>query len=253
MSSVDLSTQNLILVITGLFSGFVDSIAGGGGLINLPVLTFFLTPGAHAIGTNKVAGTVAALIALLVYLRRGYMEWGKSIRFVIFTGIGAFFGSQVAPLLPPSVFKWLLCITCPLILWIIWKKDLWIRHDAPQPNSTLPMEYSIIFSGLLCGFYDGVWGPGSGTFMFLALILFAKLPLLVALTASKFANACSAFVALVSYGSAGYVHWLEGMSLSVGIAFGAFLGANFASKASVRAIRPALFVVVILLMFKLIY
>ena len=87
--------------------------------------------------------------------------------------------------------------------------------------------------------------------MFLALTFYARLPLVTALAASKLANTCSATVALISYGSRGYIHWMEGLSLGLGAIAGAYLGAHLASKNAARLVRPMLVCVVALLFFKL--
>jgi uncharacterized membrane protein YfcA len=249
--------QSIVLVLTGLLSGFVDSIAGGGGLINLPVLTLILGPGALAIGTNKIPGAVAALIALLVYIRAGHMNVQRSLIFTFWVGVGALCGSRVAPYLPIQIFRWLLVGTCPVILWIVWRKDLWIekdiqRHSLEKQSPWVSlMDCPVLLSGVLCGFYDGVWGPGGGTFMFLSLLFFAKLPLLSALAASKLANTCSATVALASYATGGYVHWKDGFFLAGGICMGAFFGARNATRRSSQIVRPVLVCIVVLLIFRL--
>jgi uncharacterized membrane protein YfcA len=246
----------IILIMTGILSGFVDSIAGGGGLINLPILSLLLEPGPVAIGTNKIAGAVAAFVALLVFIRRGHMDTKKSIAFTGWIAIGSLCGSQVAPLLPTHVFKWLLAATCPIILWVVWKKDLWVKkellaHSLHSPSKWSPLgTRSIILSGFGCGFYDGVWGPGGGTFMFLSLLFFAELPLLTALAAAKLANTCSASVALISYAAGGFVHWTEGALLALGITVGAFFGASHATQRASKIVRPVLAFVVVLLLIK---
>lgn len=238
------------LILTGLVSGFVDSIAGGGGLINLPVLMLLIGPGASAIGTNKVSGVLAALVALLVYIRNGAVDLKKSIVFTLWVGAGSLLGSQIAPLLPSEIFRYFLLGTCPLILWVVWNKNIWIAHQKlshpPESGQTL----KTILSGLACGIYDGVWGPGGGTFMFLALLLFAKLPLFTALAASKMANTFSAGVALVSYGSQGYVHWKEGAVLATSASLGAFLGAKCATHKTHQIVRPVLALISGLLLWK---
>ena len=247
---------DLALYFTGILSGFIDSIAGGGGLISLPALSLALGPGPEAIGTNKIGGTLGAAVALWVYYRKGHMDVKKSLTFVLWIAVGSFAGTWVAPVLPKWIFTYILMITCPLILWVVWKKDLWVQKELKEhPHSGrfkmgLLADPKILIPGLACGFYDGVWGPGGGTFMFLSLLFFAGLPLFAALAASKLANTCSAAVALLSYGSRGYVHWVEGISIALGIATGAFLGASFATKNAAKAIRPVLAIVVALLILR---
>src|SRR5947209_5901322 len=102
----------LLLLGAGLLAGFIDSIAGGGGLVTLPTLILIVGPGAQAIGTNKIVGSVAALVALGVYARAGHLQWKRSAAFAFWIGVGSFCGSRVSPLIPPEFFKWLLLVTC---------------------------------------------------------------------------------------------------------------------------------------------
>jgi uncharacterized protein len=244
----------LALVAAGLLAGFIDSIAGGGGLITLPALSLVLTAGPHAIGTNKVVGSLAALVALVVYSRGGHFDWRRSFSFAAWVGLGSLGGSLVARSLPLEVFRWLLFGTCPIILWVVWRKDFWVaREEVVHPHLRVHamLEPGIILSGLACGFYDGVWGPGGGTFMFLALLFVARLPLLTALAASKLANTCSAGVALVSYAQGGYVHWMTGLPMAIGVSVGALIGATHANRRAADAVRPALVGVVALLLARL--
>lgn len=228
----------------GLIAGFIDSIAGGGGLIALPAMSLVVGPGIDAIGTNKIASLGAAGIAFLVYLWRGHVDWKSSILFTAATGIGALAGSILAQWVPKEAFPWMLAATGPMILYMIWRKDIWVsRALHPGKASTL----AVALAGLGAGLYDGIWGPGGGTVMLLGLLFFARLPLLTALAASKLANSAAAAVALVTYGVAGNVHPREGMLLAAGMIAGGFVGANLASTRAAQVVRPALLVIVLLL------
>ncbi len=229
----------------GLLAGFIDAIAGGGGLIALPAMSLVVGPGVDAIGTNKIASLAAAGIAFLVYLKRGHVDWKSSVLFTAMVGIGALFGSIAAQWTPKEVFPWLLAITCPLILVMVWRKDIWASralHPGQQAS-----RLAIALAGFGAGIYDGMWGPGGGTIMFLGLLYFARLPLLTALAASKLANTAAAIVALVTYGVAGHVHVRLGLILGMGMLTGGFFGANLASTNAARVVRPALLAIVILL------
>ena len=246
----DVLIEAFALIATGLAAGFVDAIAGGGGLITIPVFSFILGVGPHAIGTNKIAGTVAALVALVVYVRRKHFDLKKSLTFTLCVMVGAWTGSRVAFHIPPVAFKYFLLITCPTVLYVIWRKDLWAR-ETHVAEKVVPA--ALILSGFTCGFYDGVWGPGGGTFMFLSLLFFVKLPIFTALAAAKFANTCSAGTSLVSYALGGYVHWMKGITLSLGIGVGAYFGARHASTRNAQVIRPVLALVALILTLKLLW
>lgn len=240
---------HLILLVAGTLAGFIDSIAGGGGLITIPTLSLFLTLGPNAIGTNKIAGTVAALLALLVYTFKGHMDWKRGWIFTLFVALGSFSGSTLAPILPSYLFRWFLFSTCPLLLWILWKKELWIQHEVVHSPA---LENSFLTSvlGFACGFYDGIWGPGGGTFMFLSLFFVAKFPILTALAISKLANTTSAGVSLINFARQNYVHWTLGAWLAAGISIGSLSGSLLATRKSGHIVRPVLIIVVALLLFR---
>jgi len=245
---IDLSEAGLILA--GFISGIIDSIAGGGGLITIPALSLYLGVGADAIGTNKIAALLGTLVSFGVYARHGKAPWKLTIIFSLTVGLASYLGSLITPFFPLWVFPWLLVITCPIILFIIWKKDWWLDAKTSARSSSITV---LVFSAFLCGFYDGLWGPGGGTFMLLSLVLLAKWPLIDALMASKLANAMSALFALVGYAQTGHVQVKPGLILAIGLVVGSFLGAKFATKRAAQIVRPMLALVVSILVIQVVW
>lgn len=242
--------NHYLLSFMGFLTGLVDSIVGGGGLISLPTLSIALTPGPHAIGTNKIVGSTGALIALIVYARKGHLRWKDGLSFCLVCALGSFFGSSAAPYVSKDFFRYLLLIMCPVILSIVWNRD---RFFKERENFVKP-HYSLFFlSAFASGFYDGFFGPGGGTFMFLGLFLGTGYPLLPSIAISKMANTFSATTALLTFSHNGYVHWKEGAIMSTGMIVGSFIGASYASRNITKIIRPMLTLIVVLLMAKLIW
>jgi len=240
--------MTLLLIGFGFLAGYIDSIAGGGGLVTLPVLLWVLRDGPEAVGTNKVVGLTAAFVALLVYARKGHFVLAQSLWFSLATGAGAVLGSFITPYLPDFLFRWFLVVLTPVVLFILWQKDFW----KPRVQRKKASPFLVMGLGFLAGLYDGMWGPGGGTLMFLSLFLVAKLPLLQAIASTKLANTFSAGFSLVSFSWRGFVHWPEGLTLAAGIGAGAFLGAHHADKRSAQIVRPILAVVTVLLILKVI-
>jgi uncharacterized membrane protein YfcA len=237
--------QEIYLVLVGLIAGAIDSIAGGGGLITLPVLTNYLEPGAHAIGSNKIVGFTGAFIAFLVYWRHQKLPLKKGLIFLVMIGVGSILGSLTTPHLPRVVFQYLLLAVCPVVLWVLWKKNTLIQElSHHQPHSV----GVLVATGIGVGFYDGFFGPGGGTFMLLGLLWAVRLPLFEALLLSKLANTISAGVSLVSYAGQGYVHWAAGATVASGMLVGGYYGAKFATKRAEKIVRPVLAIVVVLLL-----
>ena len=209
-----------------------------------------LEPGAQAIGTNKIVGATGAFVALVVYARKGHLKWRDGLSFCLVCAAGSFIGSSLAPHVSKDFFRYMMIIMCPVILYIVWNRDKFFRE---RENFVKP-HYALFFlSALFSGFYDGFFGPGGGTFMFLGLFLGTGYPLLASIAISKMANTFSATTALITYAHNGFVHWREGLIMSIGMVAGAFIGATYATKNIAKIIRPMLTLVVVLLMIKLIW
>ena len=235
----------LLLIFSGIVAGSIDSIAGGGGLITLPTLSTLLEPGPHAIGTNKSVGTMGALIAFLVYLKKQPLNLKKGLSFILSVGAGSLLGSLCSPLIPKVYFRYFLIAACPLVLFVLWNKQMFVQEIKDHVKKKLS---SLIAAGTLVGFYDGFFGPGGGTFMLLGLLWGVRLPLFEALLLSKLANTLSAGVSLISYGVQGFVHVRYGVIMALGMTAGSFMGARLASNRAEKVVRPVLVLVVCLLM-----
>lgn len=239
-----------LLAFFGLITGLIDSVVGGGGLISLPVLSWAISPGAPAIGTNKIVGTVGALVALIVYARKGHLLFKAGLMFCVVCAIGSFCGSSLAPHVSNEFFKWLIVSMCPVVLYIVFHPD---KFFSEREKKTEINKLVFFISAFGSGFYDGFFGPGGGTFMFLSLYFGTGLPLLNAIAISKLANTFSASTALITYAHNGYVHWREGMLMAIGMIVGSFIGATYATKNAAKIVRPMLAIVVSLLIIKIIF
>jgi hypothetical protein len=237
--------NDLFLIFAGFVAGTIDSIAGGGGLITLPSLSTLLEPGPHAIGTNKIVGTAGALMAFLVYLRKQPLHIKKGLSFIVAVGVGSVLGSLCSPLVPRIYFRYFLIAACPLILFVLWNKQGFMKEARDQARATWG---ALVTTGVAVGFYDGFFGPGGGTFMLIGLMAGARMSLFEALLLSKLANTLSAAVSLTSYGIQGFVHTRYGLIMAIGMTAGSFMGARLASKKAEQVVRPVLVFVVLLLM-----
>jgi len=237
--------NDLFLIFAGLVAGTIDSIAGGGGLITLPSLSTILEPGPHAIGTNKIVGTAGALMAFLVYLRKQPLHIKKGLSFIVAVGVGSVLGSLCSPLVPRIYFRYFLIAACPLILFVLWNKQGFMKEARDHARATWG---ALVTTGVAVGFYDGFFGPGGGTFMLIGLMAGARMALFEALLLSKLANTLSAAVSLTSYGIQGFVHTRYGLIMAIGMTAGSFMGARLASKKAEQVVRPVLVFVVLLLM-----
>jgi uncharacterized protein len=239
------------LLLAGLVAGFIDSFVGGGGLITLPAMMLHFGVSPSAIGTNKIGGASAALMAAVVYGAKGHMPWKSAFRFAAWVGTGSVLGAAASPRLLAPVYPALLWLGTLLCVGAVLFKD---RLSAVKPSEArhgkglAPLACA---TGLLVGFYDGAWGPGGGTFMFLTLFYMTPLSLVACIAASKVANLASALFSLAAYASQGYVHWGLGSAVALSIAGGAFAGASVAIKHAERVVMPLLLIISGLLLWRL--
>lgn len=195
-------------------------------------------------------GLVSALTALVIYVRKGHLQLDGSGWFLAALALGTYWGSKLTLVLPVSWFTWFLVAVCPLILYITLKRDGFITQDRLTEPSAPQV---LFFLGLVCGIYDGAFGPGGGTFMFLSLALWGGFSVLAAIATSKLANTISAGVSLGSFAWDDAVVWSMGLPFAVFSFVGALLGAHFASQKAKLIVRPVLVFVVLLLLARLLF
>lgn len=241
--------EEVILLVAGFITGLIDSVVGGGGLISLPTISLYLGPGVESIATNKVLGSIGASVSLAVYAFKGHLPLKKGLIFCLLAAGGSYLGSNTSKYIDPYFFKILLLIICPFVLYIVLKKDN-IFKNKPEYNLH-PIFFFI--TGVVAGFYDGFFGPGGGTMMFLGIYFFSPYNLLNSIAISKLANTFSATTALVNFGTQGLVNWEVGLMMGITMALGAFFGANLAVKNLDKLIRPILILVVSILIIRLIF
>lgn len=248
---VNFEVSDFWLTVAGTVAGFIDSIAGGGGLITVPLFSLLFGPGALAIGTNKVAATMGSAVAMLIYLRAGHIFLRGNRRFALFAAVGALMGARLSPFIPAEVYKWLIVTVVPLILWIVFNKDLWIK-SALKTHTPEPTPLVLWAAGFGCGFYDGIAGPGAGTLMFLSLLVLARLPLITSIATAKVANLATASTSLASFAYTGHVIWPKGLTMAAGVCVGAAVGASLATRWTAPLARAALLVVSVILVIRLV-
>lgn len=240
--------QEWFLAIAGFVTGLIDAIAGGGGLISVPSYMLVLGPGTAAVATNKVSAFASTVTALWIYSRKGFVDFHSHKKFFVTVLIGAVAGSFVSPLLPQIFYKIMMVVLIPLILWVLFQRQLWVE---PPRRKGSPVLMALL--GFGCGVYDGVAGPGGGTLMFLTLFVVGGLPLSLSIGTAKLGNVFSSGSSLVSYVALDQVHWVTAIPATVTIVIGAVIGARYATKNAALYARAALAAVSLFILGRLIY
>lgn len=239
-----------LLFVTGLIAGFVDSIAGGGGLIALPVLLNLGIDPRLALGTNKLQATFGSGSATVHYARAGAVKISECRRGCLFAFIGAATGSLLVQQLDPNLLK--RCIPIFLILVAVY---IWLRPQLGEKDIHPRMSqarFDVLF-GFGIGFYDGFLGPGSGTFFTMAFMLWLGFNLTKATASTKVLNFATNIASLVVFFVFGKIWFVAGIVMGIGQLLGARAGSKMVMRHGTKFIRPIFLSVVILITLRMIY
>jgi uncharacterized protein len=240
----------LLLFAAGFGAGLVDSIAGGGGIISLPVLLNFGLPPQLALGTNKFQSSFGSVAASWQYARRGLVALRDCRLGIISTLIGAWLGAlAVQHVASPVLEKVIPLLLAAIVIYLIFQPQIGL-HDGPARIGG-PVFY--VSFGLGLGFYDGFFGPGVGSFWAIAFVVLRGHNLTRATAHTKVMNATSNLVSLAMFAWAGLVHFGAGLVMAGGQVLGARLGAGLVVRRGSRFVRPAFLVMAALTILRLLW
>lgn len=234
----------------GLCAGFVDSIAGGGGLISVPVLLSIGLPPQIALGTNKLQSSFGALSAACNYIKKGVVKLDESLLGILFTLCGAVTGAWTVQQMSADFIRQLI----PVLLLIIFIYTFFSKNLGMEPTrAKMPRHLFFVLFGFGLGFYDGFFGPGTGSFWAAALLIVLGLDMRKASGTTKIMNFTSNFVALCVFIYNDNVFYSAGITMAVGQVLGARVGSGLAIKKGARFIRPIFLIVVFATILRLVY
>lgn len=241
------------LIPVAAAAGWIDAVVGGGGLLQLPAMlvAFPTLPTATILGTNKAVAITGTSSAATTYLRKTEIDWkfvGLAATIAVPSAAG---GALVASNLPGDVFRPAIMAALLLVgLFVTLRPDFGRTH-APVRLSRRRAVIAALFSGGGIGFYDGVIGSGTGTFLIITFLLVLGADFLHGSAMAKAVNVGTNLGALIVFVAEGHVMWLLAGCMAVGNITGAALGARMALKRGTPFIRYALLVVVVVLVAKL--
>jgi uncharacterized membrane protein YfcA len=239
-----------VLFLTGLLAGFVDSIAGGGGLITLPVWLAVGIPPQIALGTNKLQATFGSLSAARHYANAKLVAPGQCIRGIVFTAAGAAVGTLVVQQLNPIFLKrFIPILLLAIIIYFTLRPQLGEKDIHPR----MAEKPFYLAAGLSLGFYDGFLGPGAGSFWTVALMLGLGFNLTKATGYTKVMNVASNVSSLIFFGAAGKVLYGAGLTMGIGQLIGARIGSGMVVARGTKFIRPIFISMVLAITLKLLY
>ena len=241
----------LFLLAASFFAGFIDSIAGGGGLIQLPALLIGLPKSetAEVLGTNKLSSIFGTSTAAVLYRK----QIKPDPKVLIAMGLPAFLGSAggavLASKIPTSSMRPMV-----LVLLIIVAIYTWFKPDLGKFENLrhLPKRRVQIaaIAGVLIGFYDGIFGPGTGSFLMLILVASLGYAFITASAIAKVVNVATNVGAIMVFGINGAVIWQIGIIMGVANISGAIIGARLAIKGGSTLVRKVFLFVTVALIVK---
>ncbi len=228
----------------GALAGFVDAIAGGGGLIALPALLAAGVPPITALGTNKVQSVIGTGAAAFTYWQKGFVSLPTLAAAIACTYASAFAGAFAVKHVDTSI----LAIAVPAMLIAIALYFLFApRLSDADRHARLSWTYFVPIMGACVGFYDGLFGPGTGSFLTMGFVALFGLGVTRAAGNTKILNLCSNLGALTLFIPSGDVAWAAAASMAAGQVVGGYLGALTGIRFGARLIRPLVVVVSLVL------
>jgi uncharacterized membrane protein YfcA len=228
-----------LLTATAVLTGFIDAIAGGGGLIMMPALLFAGVPPLHALGTNKLQSMFGTGTALRNFARSGLVEWRPNRLSVLLVFVGAVGGALVVQLIQTRLLNLIIPILLVAAAIYILLSPRMTDDDAHHRVSSA--GYAPL--GGAIGFYDGFFGPGTGTFFTTSLVALRGYGLTKATALTKLFNFTSNVASVLLFALGGHMLWLLGLCMAAGAMLGGYLGSHTALKFGARLIRPLLVVI----------
>lgn len=240
-----------ILAIAAFAAGLVDAVVGGGGLIQIPAI-FAVYPKevpATLIGTNKLASVFGTSVAAVKYARRVQVAWSTAAPAAIAAFAFAFLGAWTVTRVPADFVRSLLPVVLVAVaVYTFKKKDLGAIH-APLHSGAKERWLALGFGGAI-GFYDGFFGPGTGSFLLFLFVRFFGFDFLSASAAAKVVNVACNIAGLILFGASGHLIWQLGLTMAVCQIAGSLIGTRLALKHGSGFVRKLFLVVVSLLIVK---
>ena len=221
------------LFLIGVLAGFLDTLVGGGGLLAVPALLLSGIPPIYVLGTNKFQGSMGTGIATFLLFRKKKLDW-QSVKNLM---IASFIGSVIGGIIVQFVDTEILSFVIPIVLVII--AIYFIISPRPRvisssSNSDKRFE-SYAVPGV--GFYDGMFGPGAGSFFVMTGVMLKKLEIIQATILAKPLNFASNIAGLIVFFIFGHIAFIVGLVMMLGQFIGSFVGTHYLLKANPKVIR----------------
>ena len=234
---MDLANYSLeiltFLFFVGMVAGFLDTLVGGGGLLAVPALLLSGIPPIYVLGTNKFQGSMGTGIATLLLFRKKKLNW-SAIKYLMLV---SFIGSVIGGVIVQFIDTKALSFAIPIVLVFI--SIYFIISPKPKKTSKSAASSKSFdkYAVPAVGFYDGMFGPGAGSFFVMTAVMLKKLEIIQATILAKPLNFASNIAGFIVFFSFGHIAFLIGLIMMAGQLIGAFFGTHYLLKANPLVIR----------------
>jgi len=248
-----LTLKSFLIVCPLVFlAGFVDSIGGGGGLISLPAYLFAGLPTHMAVATNKLSSACGTTISTIKFIKEKLVHLNLAVPTVICAMAGSFVGARLSLLTSEDALKIIMIPVLLIAAFFVMNRNMFGRNNDESVVIDKKTYIIACLAALIIGGYDGFYGPGTGTFLIIALNVFARLNVKTSNAQAKVINLTTNLTSLAVFIMGGQVMWALGLAGAVCNMAGNHLGASLAIKQGARITRPIIIAVLILLAIKII-
>jgi uncharacterized membrane protein YfcA len=248
----DLESISIVCVFV-FIGGFIDSIAGGGGLISLPAYIFAGLPSHMALGTNKFSSAFGTFFSFIRFMKNGKISYPSAAYSAIGGLIGSFLGAKLAIMLDEKYLRYILVGLIPVIIIFILKKRNFGLDDTSSRHSKVYIIVLSLIIGVGIGTYDGFFGPGTGTFLILAFSYLIGFDCLTSSGNAKLVNLASNISAVITFLFYGKVYFVLGIPAAFAGILGNLIGSKLAIKKGAAIIRPVFVIILVILFVKITY
>ncbi len=241
----------LIVCPLVFLAGLVDSIGGGGGLISLPAYLLAGLPAHAAIATNKMGSFIGTTASTARFIKNGFVQFRYALPCLVFSLIGSVLGANLSLKISADVLRNIMIVVLPIVaILVLFSRKKEVSEERVE--LTTRMYVIGMIAAFIIGIYDGVYGPGTGTFLILAFTALAKTDLQTATGTTKVLNLTSNGAALATFLLHGQVLFPLGIVAGIFCMAGHYIGAGFVTRGGAKVVRPIILVVLSMLFVKII-
>lgn len=231
----------------------VDAIGGGGGLISLPAFLLAGIPPHMAAATNKLSAACGTSVVTARLIKNKIVDFKLAGPSIVMAILGASLGARLMLIIPDEVFMKIMIVILPVVAFFVLNKKLFKDTDNSEIKATKKTFFFAGLSAFIIGIYDGMYGPGTGTFLIIAFTIFAKISMQAANGQAKIINLTTNITSLVVFLLHGQVIIPLGLAAAVCNMAGGYIGAGLAIRNGSKIIRPCIILVLTLLFIKILF